>query len=144
MVASNAGKRSVQHIIPELLHGFFVTHRRRTFGRSPFFKYKIFCKSKIVRAGLRRDRKALMNRVFDYLGNHRMADMADVYAAASGSCHIDHILCRHIFRPYIMGIQEVTDFLLIASSFFCFCFFLSLKHLAVFLAVESAQSVVRL
>ena len=42
-----------------------------------------------------------------------------------------------------MGIQEVTDLLLVGLAFFSLCFLLSLKYLAELLTVKSTQSAVR-
>ena len=84
-----------------------------------------------------------MDCILNNLSYHRVADMANVYASASCSSHINNILCSDIFCPYVMRIQEVTNLLFICSSFFCFCFFFSLKNLSIFLTMESAKCSIR-
>ena len=71
-----------------------------------------------------------------------MAYMADVYASARCPCHIDDILRRNILGPYVMGIQEIPDLLLVGLAFFCLRFLLPLQYLAELFTVESAQSAV--
>ena len=97
-----------------------------------------------MRAGLSSDRKTFVDGVLYNLGNHRVADMADVDTSAGGPCHINHILCRYIFCPDIVRIQKITNFLFTCAVVFGLGFFFPFQYLSIFLAVETTKCVVRL
>ena len=73
-----------------------------------------------------------------------MRYVADMYAAACSSGHVDDILSSYILGPYIVRIEEFADLFLIAESLLGFSFFFTLEYLSELFSVEAADSSVRL
>ena len=144
MVAAYAGKCSIKNVVPELFHILLSSHWRSALSRCSLLENEILCESKIVRTGLSCNRKTFVLCILNNLSNHRMAYMADVDSSACCSCHVDNIFSSHILSPYIVRIQEGSDFLFSGHVSLCLCLLFSFKNLAVLFTVESAKCVIRL
>ena len=78
MIGRDAGQRSVSHVTPQPLSGFFRPKRRRAFKERPFFQQVVFGEDQIMAASLGGDPHALFLGLGDHLRHVGVAHVADV------------------------------------------------------------------
>ena len=139
VVAADAGEGPVEDVIPKAVHRVLGAQRRGAFGRAALFEHEIFIEAEVVGAGFRRDGKAFVLSVLDHLGHHRVRHVADVHPGAGRPGHVDDVLRRNVFRPDVVGVEEIADLLFTGLIRLGLRFFFTFQDLAVFFAVETAD-----